>query len=807
MRKSGNEEKMKKIYKIILGIIGAAVILLAFVTLFAYLNLKSSLPEYDGAEKVGGIDVKVSVFRDSAGVAYIRAESKEDAAFALGYVHAQERLFQMDIFRRVAEGRLSEIMGEKTVKFDKLFRTFGFAKNHEKYYDALSPETKSVTEAYARGVNEFINTHRGDFPPEFILLDYEPDEWKPYESALIAKLLAYQLNISWWTDITFSKLAQKLGMEKAKLFLPNFPENAPTIIPDRLFSCAEIPDDVVRTDRELRDFLGFTGTHIGSNNWTVNASRSASGMPIIANDPHLAHQIPGQWYLAVINSPDWKVAGVTIPGVPGVVIGNNGEISWVLTNVMADDSDYYLEKTDSSGTKYLLDGKWREFEISVDTIHVKNAADVVIEIKKTHRGPVITDVYQFGTNNVISMRWTALAPTRELDAFLQINNAKNWTEFNNGVRNFSAPGQNFVYADKEGNIGYICGVRLPIRKTNSTTFVFDGTTSESDWTGFVPFEQLPMMYNPKRGFIATANNKTVRNYKYHISNLWEPPSRIERITELLASKEKHSVADFMRYQLDFVSPYAREITPFILKAFENSPPSDAEATDVLNLFKNWDFSMPAISQTAAVYSVFFMKTVRNAFADELGDELFDEYIFIANVPYRKILEMIYDNNHPIWDDVTTEKIETRDDIIRKSFYDAIAELEKRYGKNIAEWQWGKLHYILFKHPFHGFSSMLDKVLDVGPFPIGGGGTTIFNTEYKFTKPFANILGPSMRYIYDFSNPDEFYIVLPNGQSGHFMSRHYKDMTASWLRGNYFKVNMKSVFENETANNKLILEPK
>jgi penicillin amidase len=797
---------MKKFYKVLFGVLAAVIILIVAVTLFAYFNLRASLPDYEGEVKVNGIKESVTIYRDSVGIAYIKASNEEDAAFGLGYAQAQERLFQMDIFRRVAEGRLSEIMGEKTLQFDKLFRTLGFKKEHEKYYNALSPRAKKIMNAYARGVNAFINSHKGDLPPEFTLLDYEPEAWRPYQSVLISKLLAYQLNISWWTDITFSKIAQKLGREKAKLFLPNFPENAPTIIPEHLYSSVEISDELVEIDRELREFLGFTGTHIGSNNWTVNAAHSKSGKPIIANDPHLAHQIPGQWYLAVINSPEWKVAGVTIPGVPGVVIGNNGKISWVLTNVMADDSDYYLEKIDSSGNKYLLDGEWRQLEVYDDTLAVKDKGNVVIRIRKTHRGPIISDVYQYGTKDVISMRWTALDATRELDAFLQINNATNWEEFKNGVRNFSAPGQNFVYADAEGNIGYICGVKLPIRRTNNTTFVFDGTTSKSDWLGFVPFEELPMMFNPARGFIATANNKTIRNYKYHISNLWEPPSRIERITELLRSKEKHSVSDFQKYQLDFVSPYAREITPFILNAFKGKNIENANLATAVDLLRNWDFSMPAISQTPAIYSVFFMKLVRNAFADELGDELFDEYIFIANVPYRKILEIIYDNNHPIWDDVNTEKIETRDDIIRKSLAQATEELETRFGKEPALWQWGKLHYILFKHPFHGVSSLLDKIFDVGPFPIGGGGTTIFNTEYKFTKPFANILGPSMRYIYDFAKPNEFYIVLPNGQSGHFMSEHYKDMTLSWLHGNYFKVNMESVFNDNSKAQKLILEP-
>jgi len=801
---------MGKATKIVFGILTTIVIIIMILAGISYYMLERTLPKYDGTVEVAGLNSSVKVFRDSLAIPYIKANDEQDAAFALGYVHAQDRLFQMDLMRRAIEGRLSEVLGDKTVKFDKMFRTFGFYRNRFDYYNNVPADIKRNLIAYSKGVNAFINDNKGRLPIEFTLLGYTPEQWKPEESVLVAKLLAYQLNYSWWTDIAFSRLVQKLGYKKVKELLPDFPENSPTIIPKKLKQLPLISDELVQTDREFRKFIGFTGTHIGSNNWVVNGKMSVTGKPIIANDPHLAHQLPGLWYLVVINSPTWETAGVTLTGIPGVVIGKNSNISWVLTNVMADDSDYYIEELDSSGTKYKLDGKWKELKVFHDTIKVKDKPNIILTEYYTHRGPVVSGIHSFldSENNAptISMRWTGLDKTNEVAALININKAKNWNDFKNGVKMFSVPGQNFVYADKLGNIGYICGVKLPIRNTNSPTFFFDGTTGRSDWKGFVPFEKLPQFYNPGQNFIATANNKVLKNYKYHISNVWEPSSRIDRITELLKSKKEHSVKDFQKYQIDQVSKYAADITPFIVKAFNASDSLTPNMATALGLLRYWDFNMSKESQTPAIYSVFFNKFMKNIFLDDLGKELYSQYIFIANVPYRKIKEIIKDNHNQFFDNVTTKQVETRDDVIRKSLVEAVSELEEKYGKNPTDWQWGKLHSLLFKHAFHGAGALTDKLFDAGPFPIGGSGTTIFNTEYMFTKPYANILGPSMRYIFDFSTPDLFYIVLPSGESGNFMSKHYKEMIPDWLKGNYYKVRTDFTRRSRRENKLLTLKP-
>ncbi|MCF8242425.1 MAG: penicillin acylase family protein [Melioribacteraceae bacterium] len=787
---------MKKWHKISIGVVSTIIVLLAAAGVLSYQILTGPVPDYEGVISVNGINKSIKVYRDSFAVPYIIAGNDEDAAYAMGYVHAQERLFQMDLTRRAAAGRLSEVLGTQTLPFDKMFKTIGLMKHVVENYHNYSTISRSLVEAYSKGVNEFIRTHKGNYQIEFDLLGYDPELWKPEHSLVIAKLMAWELNISWWMDIAFTHLLQKFDEEKIREIIPDFPENAPLIIPEGIKEFAEVSTDLIKTDQKFREFMGIPGTHIGSNNWVVNEKKSVSGKPIIANDPHLGFSIPGKWFTAVVKSPNWNVMGFSLPGVPGMVIGKNNSIAWVMTNVMADDADFYVEKFDSTRTKYLLNNEWKDLEFFTDTIYVKDSADVEIDIYSTHRGPVISGIHSYKSiapneyQNIadVSMRWTALDFSDEMYAIINANKSKNWKEFENAIGNFTVPGQNFVYADVDGHIGYVCAAKLPIRKNLSPSLVYDGTSSENDWVGFVPYNEMPKLYDPPENFIASANNKTVKDFPYHIGNLWEPPSRIERIVELLTSKNKHSVEDYKKYQVDFYSHHAESITPFIHSAFRDVKLTDKNLKLSLELFENWDFVMDKDSQVPAIFLTFYQNLLRNIFIDEMGEKLFEEYIFIANVPYRKIYEMLTADNSSWFDDITTDENETRDMIIRKSLVDAITELENKLGKNIAEWQWGKIHTITFNHAFNGISPVVDNLVNVGPFPISGDGTTIFNTEYSFRDPYKVKLGPSMRFIVDFAEPNICYFILPTGQSGHIMSSHYNDMTDMWLDGKYLKIN-------------------
>ncbi|MGK9369867.1 penicillin acylase family protein [Melioribacter sp. Ez-97] len=816
---------MKKWKKHLIGWTIFVILLLLVMSLVSYIMIKRTLPQYDGAVTNNKIDSDVIVYRDSMAVPMIIAKSQEDAAYVLGYLHAQDRLFQMDIARRAGEGKLSEIFGDKTAPFDLMFRTVGIARTASESYKRIDSITGKILIAYSNGVNKFIDEAKGRYPIEFGLLGYEPYKWKPEHSLIIARMMAWELNLSWWSDVAFAHIIQKIGKEKTAELLPGYPENAPLIIDDRFKRFAEVPLDLIKTDREFRKFIGFNGTHIGSNSWVVSGNRSSAGKPIIANDPHLAFSAPGKWYFALIRSKEWNAEGFTLPGLPSVVIGKNRNIAWAMTNVMADDADFYIEQIDTINNRYLVDGQWKNLEVVTDSIYIKNKGYHKFVIRQTHRGPIISGIHPYrlmnkkSENLQISMRWTGNDFTNEMLSSILINRANNWREFSAALKYFNVPGQNFIYADKEGNIGYVCAALLPVRKNASPTLIYDGRTTDNDWKGYVSYDLMPKLFNPENGFIASANNKTVRNFPYHISNIWEPSSRIERITQLLNSKKLHTPDDFRNYQTDFVSPYAKFVTENLLKAFENVKIKDANLALALELLENWDYKMSAGSQTPSIYSAFLFFLIKNTFEDELGPDLIKEYVILANVPYRKIYELLGEENNFLFDDVTTPRLENKNDILRKSLVDALSYLETNYGTDPVDWQWGKIHSVTFKHMFHGISSLADKLIDIGPFPIGGDGTTVFNTEYSFVtlfddgqteymnheNPFEIILGPSMRYIYDFANPGYIKFIMPTGQSGNFISPHYRDMTEMWLNGKYRVVPLnENEFEEKSAH-KLVME--
>lgn len=798
---------MKKWHKVIIGVISSAVIIFLAGGYIFYTMLSATLPEYDGELESSLIKQDIEIYRDSLGVPYILAGNEIDAAFAMGYVHAQERLFSMDLARRAGAGRLSEIFGSRTIPFDKMFRTIGIKKIVDDNIKKINPHTLAILRAYSGGVNKYIVDAKNALPVEFDLLGYQPYKWLPEHSLIIGRMLAYELNISWWTDMLFTHLAQKLGEEKAREIIPQYDENMPAIIPNQIKTLSAIPIDYIQTNKNFRNFMGMNGTHIGSNNWVVNSLKSVNGKPIIANDTHLALGAPSKWFVAVIKSPEWNTAGFTVPGIPLIIIGKNESISWALTNIMLDDTDFYSEQIDSSGNSYFLDGNWMPLKKRKEKIFVKDSSEVVIEIISTHRGPLIDDIHPYSfvhedkkTKSFnISMRWLGSEYSDEFQAFYEINKAKNFEQFRQAFKSYSVPGQNFVYADKQNNIGYVFGGRLPVRPANVLSYIFDGTKTSSDWQTVLNVSELPYIFNPPVNYIASANNKTLENYKYPISNTWEPPSRFNRITELLTAKEKHSVNDFKLYQNDFISPYARSLTPHILKAFKEVKIKDKNLKQSLELLGRWNFEFDQYSQVPSIYAQFIKYFMENVFLDEMGRGLFNEYVFVANVPYRKIMDLMENPANSWIDNIKTPRRETLAEIIRKSLVDGLSELEKKFGKDIKQWQWGKLHSVTFKHPFSGQSSLIDDYINIGPFKIGGDGTTLFNTEYPFheslegnpipeRKPFECTLGPSMRFIYDFAEPDKFYFSLPTGQSGNVLSDHYRDMTEGWLRGYYASVN-------------------
>ncbi len=787
--------------KIFIGLLGVLVVTAIAAYWFIRYQIRKSFPETTGTIWLVGLREQVEVTRDDFGVPRIAARNEHDLMFTLGYVHAQDRLWQMDMGRRIAQGRLSEILGERTVPFDKMFRIVGLRRIAEEVERHVSQQSRARLESYTAGVNAFIETHAGKYPVEFDALRYEPEPWQPVHSIMIARLMAWELNLSWWVDLTLGGIVERVGFEKAREIFPTYPGNVAPIVPSpewqKTMSAAL---SFLETAQEYCNYRGIGGMLGGSNAWVVAPSKSASAVPLLANDVHLQLTNPSKFYEVTLSAPEYdNVTGASVPGIPGVVLGHNAHIAWGLTNVMADDADFYIEQLDSTNNRnYLYDGQSLPITEREEEIHIKGIDTVqFVTIRSTHHGPIVTDIKttlkRAELPFVAAMRWTGAEMSDQIEAFNKINKARNWEEFTAGVREFSGPGQNFVYGDAKGNIGYWCGVRLPIRsRQQSTTLPLAGWTKETEWQGFVPFERLPHLFNPPEGFIATANNKIVdENYPYHISDLWEPPSRIQRLREALSDTTNFEPSDFERLQNDTFSFYAKEMTPYILAACERrlEPPYGAL---VMEYFKNWNFQFTKEDIATALFQQFLSRMMQNIFEDEMGVNLFHDYIVLVNVPLRVTMRLVQEGTSSWFDNVRTSETETRDDIIRTSMSEAINALRKSLGDETKNWQWGNVHQLVLQHPF-GLQKPLDKVFNLGPFPYGGGSTTLISGEYSFTsvlhpnefeRAFGVTVGASFRHIVDMAKPNESRTTLPTGQSGQVFNKHFDDQVAMYVNGVY-----------------------
>lgn len=783
--------------KFIIGISGILIVVLIAGFLFVRHLITRSFPEYEKTLTIPALNHPVNIYRDEYGVPHIIASSEYDAFFAVGVVHAQDRLWQMELTRRAGQGRLAEILGPDAVDIDKLFRTFGFTPISQEIFNTLEPPYIQILEAYAAGVNFIIDGSKGKYPIEFDILQFEPEPWEPIHTLLIAKLMAYELSLAWRVDVAMGQIFEKLEIDLAMAALPGYPSGATVVIPDEIrnYRFSNTLKEMRRIDTKYRLFAGIQGSHVGSNSWVISGDLSASGKPMLANDPHLGLASPSRWYeLSIHAGDDLQVGGMTFAGVPLIIIGRNNAIAWGLTNVMADDADFYLEDIDTTDTpKYRVDNEWRELIIREEEIKIKGQNPVRFSVYETHRGPLVQSLLgiQPGLwdDQPISMRWTAREPSYEFKTFYGINKATTYDQFRESLRFFTAPGQNFIYADTSGTIAYRPAVKLPIRPRGNPMLPFPGWDSRYDWTGYVPFDELPELYNPPNGMIATANNKIVDDsYPHYITQMWEPPSRIERIMELLQKNEIFLVADFQRMQNDYISIHAQSIVLYILRAFEGIPIEDGDISRALSYFRSWNFYFGPEDVPTTIFNVFWVKLIENTFKPRMGEELYREYIGLSNIPLRALTQLLDSPASEWFNNPHTTRRENRGDVIRASLTDAIHYLREELDNDIRTWQWGSIHTLTFEHTF-GQHSPINKILNIGPFPIGGAGTTVNNGEYFLYRPYENILGPSMRFIIDMANPFEAHTVIPTGQSGQPLHRHYNDQTPLWLDGRYKTVRM------------------
>ena len=782
---------MSRRTRILVGVLGVlAVAALAAAFFFRY-QLHKSFPQTSGTLNVPGLLAPVRIARDEYGVPSIDAANEHDAMVALGVVHAQDRLWQMDMQRRAAQGRLSELFGAVTVPFDRMFRIVGLRRISEAIERQLPDETRRRLQWYSDGVNAWRIATTGALPIEFDLLRYDPEPWTPLHSILVSRLLAWELNLSWWTDVTYGSLASRLGMDMVTEILPWFPTSVPPTVPAEVWRrYAEAGTQYMTIAQDYRRFMGRPLALGGSNAWAIAPSKSTTGGAILANDTHLHLSLPGQWYELGFSAPGVRVHGMTIPGVPGVVVGRNDSIAWGVTNLMADDADFFLERIDEADSgKFWYDNRWRQLTVLEEDIQVRNDTARTLKIRLTHNGPIITDIRTQLTHNVppfvASMRWTGAEPDDQIGTFMRLNRARNWGECTAALRGFTVPGQNFVYADTRGNIGYYCAARLPIRRSGKGLLPQPGWEPASGWNGYIPFEQLPHLFNPTTGYVASANNRVVDDsYPYTISDLWEPPSRIMRLHEILgAADARFTVRDMQRLQNDTESHFARDVLPFLTQACQDSVLGREHAERVREYLNNWNCSFGREDIATTIFQHWLLRLMHNIYEDEMGPELFHDFTMLVNVPIRVTTRLLQQKSSRWFDDVRTPAVETREDIVEKSLREALEQLVSRLGEDTRNWRWGDVHTVTLQHPF-GLQKPLDKVFSVGPFPYPGGSTTMMSGEYSITEPFAVTVGPSFRQIFDLANPREHYAVLPSGESGQVYHPHYSDQTPLWLNGAY-----------------------
>ena len=764
-----------------------------------YLWLRGSLPQIDGEIEVAGLQAPVVIVRDRWAIPHIEATSVLDASFALGFVHAQDRLWQMEFQRRLGAGRLAEILGVRALPSDRFMRTLGFYRQAEASLAHLEPETVAWLQAYADGVNAFLQSRTGVLPPEFLILRHtDPEPWRPADSLVWLRLMALDLATNYRDELTRARLARRLSAEQIADIWPTYPESAPVTLVEL---ARALPWD------ELAAVLppGAPGG-IGSNAWVVGPGRSTTDGALLANDPHLGLQAPGVWYLAHLRAAGLELVGATLPGIPAVVLGHNGTIAWGLTNTGADTQDLFIERVDPEDpARYLTPDGSAPFERREELIQVAGAPPVAHTVRATRHGPVISDLMAdakatFGADQVVALAWNALAEDDvALQALLDMGKAQNWQEFVAALQGVGGPMQNIHYADTSGHIGFIAPGRVPIRRNGDGRWPVPGWTGEYDWQGWIPFEALPRAVDPADGVLFNANNRVVPpDYPYLLTADWEAPHRARRLAQLL-ERDAFGPADFAAMQADVLSLLAEDLLPLMLTAAPGGPAAAA----AMARLENWDRAMRADAAEPLIFAAWYRELSRLIYADELGD-LFDGFWHVRPQFMDRIL-----TRRQIWcDDVRTDPVETCAELAGAALDAALLDLTQRFGDTPDDWRWGDAHVARMRHPIFADQPVLDLLFDV-EVPTGGDSVTVnvghFNPRNEHA-PFASTHAAAYRAIYDLADLDESRFVTATGQSGNPLSRHYRDLTRLWAMARSVPVGRDGATYRQEAIGVLHLQP-
>jgi len=792
-------------------IFAALIVLLIAGGLGGFFWLRTSLPQVNGSITLAGLDEPVEVYRDAHSVPHIFAESEEDAYFALGFVHAQDRLWQMEFMRRLGQGRLAEVLGEAAVDTDRFIRTLRLRDHAEAILENTNAEVRRALEAYANGVNAWLDTRAGALPPEFVLLDFEPELWRPVDSLLWNRLMAMRLGRNWKTELLRARMNRELRERDLpnQLLLdlwPDDPKGSPATL-------AETFADDGTGIAALSDSLG-TGLaeDSGSNGWVVHGRLTESGKPVLANDPHLLFGAPVLWYLARIEAPGLTVTGVTVPGVPFTILGHNGRVAWGMTNAGGDVQDLFVETLDPDNPEaYLGPNGPLFFNTQAEVIQVKGAKRVTLTVRETRHGPVISDVLKtaaevVGPAQVLALATPALRDDdRSVEALYAINRATGWTDFLTAAAKSHTPHVNLMFAATGGDIGFVSPGRIPIRKSGDGRFMVPVADGRHDWHGFIPMEDLQRLHNPPSGRIINANNRIVDDdYPYVITTDWGLPYRAERIVEVLESQSAHSVSDSHDLQLDILSGPARQLLPLMLRI----EPIDARGRRAVELLSNWDRTMRRARPEPLILTAWLRHLVHALASDEVGAELVDEYLWLVITRAPLFVESALTRDQSWCDDVGTPGNETCEEQLTQSLDRALDEISALLGEDMDAWRWGALHQATFRHrvltkvPIARWWADLSIATDGGDHTVNRGMTA----REQADNPYRHDDGSGLRAVYDLSDLDNSRFMIATGQSGNLLSPHYRDFLEPWRDGGFIRVAGQRGEIEETAIGVLSLRP-
>ena len=775
----------------IAALIIAALLLITAGAFFWYRS--ASQPQISGQLRMTGLQEKVDIVRDAEGIPHIYAKSAHDAYFALGVAHAQDRLWQMEMNRRIASGRMAEVLGPAALDTDRFLRTLGVRRNAEAIVRNLAPDARAALDAYAEGVNRYLEERSGPLPPEFLLTGAPaPAPWEPADSIAWQTMMAWDLSANWTQELLRMRLAQRMDMAHIHAFLPPYPGDAPLHTQDYTGLYHSLAGTAAQLEKVSRIAPPSLVEGMGSNNWVLGSRRSATGKPLLANDPHLGLTTPALWYFAHLSAPGLNVIGATLPGIPSVALGHNDSIAWGLTNTAPDVQDLYIEQINPDNqAQYRTPDGWAAFDKRTETIHVKGQADVQLTVRETRHGPVITGALPLADRapidartHVIAFAWTALrADDLTFQAGLRLNRARDWEQFLAAMRDFSAPQQNVVYADVAGNIGFVAPARVPVRRRDNDLKGLapaPGWDARYDWTGFIPFDELPREYNPLSQQIVTANQKVVGPaYPHFITSEWTLPYRAQRIAGLLDATPLHDMDSFARIQKDDVSLAARELLPLL----KRTAPKSAQAREALAAMAQWDGKMDAGRFEPLVYNAWLRELSRQLFAAPLGEALMQDYWEQRNIHQPTVEALRTMDAGNLWCSGAqgASSLPRCAELMAASLDMALADLRKRYGDDMAGWKWGKAHEALSEHRPFSKVPALAKYFDIR-LPSAGDTYTINVGRHNLrdeAAPFTSHHAASLRALYDLSNLENSRFMHSTGQSGNVLSPLYSNYAQRW----------------------------